>query len=160
VRSLSITVEVLAVASRSGLRVDPLDVPTSDSASPRTVDPPGQANASKARDKPVKVDGEILDQARAAVWWRMNNGDPTATLKGLLEEALRAELHRLAAKHNGGKPFLDVGALPRGGRVQPEEADPWDTEPTELSHHHDRIQQIRALCDEMLHALGDDVRRS
>jgi len=108
-----------------GLGIDPLDLLTTDTASDFSVGSVASTSAVvaarpvKRRVEPVKLDGEVLDQARAAVWWLMNHGQPTATLKAVGERALLAEVQRLADEYNDGRPFPLMGSLPRGNRVQP-----------------------------------------
>src|SRR5690242_1240772 len=113
---------------RRGLGVDPLEglMGTETTGPTRTTEPtePTQGasvgsvvrSSPKAPLKPVKLDGEVLDQVRAAVDWLRHHGDPYATLKGVLERAALAEVERLAAEHNAGQAFPRVDGLPRGGR--------------------------------------------
>ncbi len=51
-------------------------------------------------DLPTVLVNELRDAAVALL--RVN---PTATLVGIVEDALRAELERLRSEHNSGKPF-------------------------------------------------------
>lgn len=110
-----------------GLGTDPLDLLTSEPIPAFSVGsalsvgsvPLVAKHAVKRRVEPVKFDGEVLDQARAAVWWLMNHGQPTVTLKAVGERALLAEVQRLADEYNDGRPFPLVGALPRGNKVKP-----------------------------------------
>lgn len=108
------------MATKHGLGADPLDALTGDDPSVGSVGSVGKRRPAKRRIEPVKLDGEVVDQVRAAVWWFMHNGQPTATLKALAERALLTEVQRLADEHNGGEPFPSVGALPRGGRIHQE----------------------------------------
>ncbi len=101
----------------SALGFDPLDELTTETTEPTKGASVGKRPA-KRRLEPVKLDGEVLDQVRAAVWWLMHHGQPTATLKALIERAALDEVRRLAEQHNGGEPFPIAGALPRGGRIQ------------------------------------------
>lgn len=121
------------MASSRGLGVDPLDalliaqpVGTVGSVGAvPSVPSPGQAKVPRRRDEPVKLAAVDVDAARAAVRFLNLNGQPDATLKGLLTRALRAEVLRLAGEYNNGEPFPTAGALARGGRVR------IDTETTE-----------------------------
>jgi len=113
-----------------GLGTDPLDLLTTDTTDAALVGKAvsvalvgsvasgGLGRPAKRRVEPVKFDGEVLDQARAAVWWLMNHGQPTATLKAVGERALLTEVQRLADEYNDGQPFPPGGPLPRGSKVQ------------------------------------------
>ena len=112
---------------RRGLGIDPLDALVGDETTgpTKTTKPTDTQGAlvgsvvrgsQKAPLKPVKLDGEVLDQVRAAVDWLRHHGEPYATLKGVLERAALVEVERLAAEHNAGRPFPRVDGLPRGGR--------------------------------------------
>jgi hypothetical protein len=107
--SLSITVEVLAVADRPKLGVG---------ASPSPASP--ESSVIKRRDEAVKLAGADMDRLRAAVRWLNLHGNPDATLKGLLTRVALEEVRRLEVELNNGEPFGDARALPRGGRVQPQ----------------------------------------
>lgn len=112
-----------------GLGTDPLDLLTTDTTDTTDTPPVGRVGRVvsvvsvgldrpvKRRVEPVKFDGEVLDQARAAVWWLMNHGQPTATLKAVGERALLTEVQRLADQYNEGQPFPLGGPLPRGSKV-------------------------------------------
>jgi hypothetical protein len=112
------------VARRRGLGVDPLDALTTDAPSVGEVGPVGSVartnrTAPKRRDEPVKLGGDVMDEARAAVNWLRYHGEPDTTLKALIERAVRTEVQRLADERNGGEAFPSAGPLPRGGRIQP-----------------------------------------
>ncbi len=108
-----------------GLGTDPLDLLTTNAAPASSVGSVvsqgsvGSVRPVKRRVEPVKFDGAVLDQARAAVWWLMNHGQPTATLKAIGERALLTEVQRLADEYNDGRPFPLMGPLPRGNKIQP-----------------------------------------
>lgn len=59
--------------------------------------------APKARVS-LRLEAELLEAVRDASAY-LSQDDERVTLGGLAEEALRAELHRLAAEHNSGRPF-------------------------------------------------------
>jgi hypothetical protein len=61
-------------------------------------EPPRKARVS------LRVSAELLDAARNASAY-LSHEQERVTLGELAEEALRAELHRLAAEHNSGRPF-------------------------------------------------------
>lgn len=60
--------------------------------------PPAKARVS------LRVSAELLEAARDASAY-LSQDQERVTLGELAEEALRAELHRLAAEHNSGRPF-------------------------------------------------------
>jgi hypothetical protein len=105
---------------RRGLGTDPLDSLTTDGPPVAPVVPVAQTRkAPPRRLRPIKLDGDLVDQAVRAVWFLMTHGQPTATLKNLAEEGLRREIRRLQDEHNDSQPFPDMGPLPAGGRPQP-----------------------------------------
>jgi hypothetical protein len=53
----------------------------------------------------LRVSVELLEAARDASAYLSHEQEGRVTLGGLAEEALRAELHRLAVEHNSGRPF-------------------------------------------------------
>ncbi|HEX8930594.1 MAG TPA: hypothetical protein VGA45_16880 [Actinomycetota bacterium] len=59
--------------------------------------------APKARVS-LRVEAELLEAVRDATAY-LSQDQERVTLGELAEEALRAELHRLAAEHNSGRPF-------------------------------------------------------
>ncbi|HEX8861229.1 MAG TPA: hypothetical protein VGC06_19470 [Actinomycetes bacterium] len=59
--------------------------------------------AAKARVS-LRVEAELLEAVRDATAY-LSQDQERVTLGELAEEALRAELHRLAAEHNSGRPF-------------------------------------------------------
>jgi hypothetical protein len=59
--------------------------------------------APKARVS-LRVEAELLEAIRDATAY-LSQDQERVTLGELAEEALRAELHRLAAEHNSGHPF-------------------------------------------------------
>jgi hypothetical protein len=61
-------------------------------------EPPPKARVS------LRVSAELLEAARDASAY-LSHDQGRVTLGELAEEALRAELHRLAAEHNSGHPF-------------------------------------------------------
>jgi hypothetical protein len=61
--------------------------------------PPPKARVS------LRVSAELLEAARDASAYLSHEQEGRVTLGGLAEEALRAELHRLAVEHNSGHPF-------------------------------------------------------
>jgi hypothetical protein len=61
-------------------------------------DPPPKARVS------LRVSTELLEAARDASAYLSHEQD-RVTLGELAEDALRAELHRLSAEHNSGRPF-------------------------------------------------------
>lgn len=104
------------MATKYGLGADPLDglLPTE-----ATQVAPVVASGLKRAARPVKLDAEVVEKARDAVWWLMHHGEPTLTLKSFAERALTELVNRLAAEHNGGEPFPVAGPLPKGGRFLP-----------------------------------------
>ena len=71
--------------------------------------PPPKARVS------LRVSAELLEAARDASAY-LSHEQERVTLGELAEEALRAELHRLAAEHNSGRPFPPRPNDRRGGR--------------------------------------------
>jgi hypothetical protein len=63
-----------------------------------------EAPPAKARVN-LRVSAELLEAARDASAYLSHEQEGRVTLGGLAEEALRAELHRLAVEHNSGRPF-------------------------------------------------------
>jgi hypothetical protein len=63
-----------------------------------------EAPPPKARVN-LRVSAELLEAARDASAYLSQEQQGRVTLGGLAEEALRAELHRLAVEHNSGRPF-------------------------------------------------------
>jgi hypothetical protein len=53
----------------------------------------------------VKIRGSVADQARAAVLVLQGHGQPTATLDGYVEDAIRERLERDRAEFNQGEDF-------------------------------------------------------
>jgi hypothetical protein len=53
----------------------------------------------------VKIRGSVADQARAAVLFLQGHGQPTATLAGYVEDAIRERLERDRAEFNQGEDF-------------------------------------------------------
>lgn len=72
-------------------------------------EPPPKARVS------LRVSAELLEAARDASAYLSHEQD-RVTLGELAEEALRAELHRLAAEHNSGRPFPPRPNDRKGGR--------------------------------------------
>lgn len=102
--------------TKHGLGADPLDgLLTTGTTEVSSVVPA----IPKRPVRPVKLDAEVVERARDAVWWLMHHGEPTVTLKSLAEQALLELLDRLATEHNGGEPFTVAGPLPKGGRFRP-----------------------------------------
>jgi hypothetical protein len=56
----------------------------------------------------VKIRGSVADQARAAVLFLQGHGQPTATLAGYVEDAIRERLERDRAELNQGEDFPPV----------------------------------------------------
>ena len=56
----------------------------------------------------VKIRGSVADQARAAVLFLQGHGQPTATLAGYIEDAIRERLERDRAELNQGEDFPPV----------------------------------------------------
>jgi hypothetical protein len=56
----------------------------------------------------VKIRGSVADQARVAVLSLQNHGQPTATLAGYVEDAIRERLERDRAELNQGEDFPPV----------------------------------------------------
>src|SRR3954454_24503033 len=117
----------MSLAKRAGLGADPLEALTTEATPVAPVAPvapiaPVAKNQSRggARVRPIKLDAELVERARNAVWFLLTHGDPTTTLKSLTERALAAEIARLEAERNGGEAFPEMGRLPTGSRVQPE----------------------------------------
>jgi hypothetical protein len=71
--------------------------------------------APKARVN-LRVSAELLETARDATAF-LSEGSSRVTLGELAEDALRAELQRLAVEHNAGRPFPARPDEPRGGRA-------------------------------------------
>lgn len=71
-----------------------------------------QAPPPKARVS-LRMEADLLEAVRDATAYLSQEQD-RVTLGDLAEEALRAELHRLAAEHNSGRPFPPRD--PRGRR--------------------------------------------
>lgn|GEM_PF-3962246 len=59
---------------------------------------------------------QVLERARAAAYWLSRTADtgPT-TISELVERAVRQEVERLEAEHNGGEPFPAVVGRMRTG---------------------------------------------
>src|SRR3954453_730413 len=104
----------MSLAKRAGLGADPLEALTTEA----TPVAPVAKNQSRggARVRPIKLDAELVERARNAVWFLLTHGDPTTTLKSLTERALAAEIARLEAERNGGEAFPEMGRLPTGSR--------------------------------------------
>ena len=64
----------------------------------------------------TRCDEEVWQQARAAAVG-MQYLDPSYSLTRLVEDALTAEVERLAAEHRAGEPWPEVEQLRRGRRV-------------------------------------------
>jgi hypothetical protein len=64
----------------------------------------------------LRVSADVLEAARNATAF-LSEGSSRVTLGDLAEEALRAELQRLAVEHNAGRPFPARPDEPRGGRT-------------------------------------------
>ena len=62
----------------------------------------------------LRLPAELLEAARDASAY-LSHDQERVTLGELAEEALRAELHRLAAEHNSGRPFPPRPNDRRGG---------------------------------------------
>lgn len=61
------------------------------------------------------LDAELVERARAAVWWtRVVPGEP-ASYSELTERGLRAEVERLEAEYNQGERFR----IPEGEGLRP-----------------------------------------
>ncbi len=71
--------------------------------------------ALKARVN-LRVPADLLKAARDATAF-LSDGSIRVTLGDLAEDALRAELQRLAVEHNAGRPFPPRPDEPRGGRT-------------------------------------------
>jgi hypothetical protein len=56
----------------------------------------------------VKIRGSVADQARAAVLFLQGHGQPSATLAGYVEDAIRERLERDRAELNQGEDFPPV----------------------------------------------------
>ena len=56
----------------------------------------------------VKIRWSVADQARAAVLFPQGHGQPTATLAGYVEDAIRERLERDRAELNQGEGFPPV----------------------------------------------------
>jgi hypothetical protein len=56
----------------------------------------------------VKIRGSVADQARAAVLFLQGHGQPTATVAGYVEDAIRERLERDRAELNQGEDFPRV----------------------------------------------------
>jgi hypothetical protein len=56
----------------------------------------------------VKIWGSVADQARAAVLFLQGHGQPTATLAGYVEDAIRERLERDRVELNQGEDFPPV----------------------------------------------------
>lgn len=67
--------------------------------------------APKARVS-LRVSADLLEAARDATAF-LSDGPSRVTLGGLAEDAIRAELQRLAAAHNAGRPFPTRSDEPR-----------------------------------------------
>ncbi len=70
--------------------------------------------APKARVS-LRVTAELLEAARDASAY-LSGAQSRMTLGDLAEDALRAELQRLAVEHNSGRPFPPRPDDPKGGR--------------------------------------------
>ena len=77
--------------------------PAPDPGRGPTADPGSAQGPAKARVG-FRLPGDLVEAARDAVAHLAGTGDPT-TLTALTERALRAELARLAAARNRGRPF-------------------------------------------------------
>jgi hypothetical protein len=108
----------MSLAKRAGLGADPLEALTTEATPVASV--VKRQGRGGARVRPIKLDAELVERARNAVWFLLTHGDPTTTLKSLTERALAAEIARLEAERNGGEAFPEMGRLPAGSRVQPE----------------------------------------
>lgn len=64
----------------------------------------------------VKIRGSVADQARAAVLFLQGHGQPSATLAGYVEDAIRERLERDRAELNQGEDFPPVTDHLRPGR--------------------------------------------
>jgi hypothetical protein len=64
----------------------------------------------------VKIRGNVADQARAAVLFLQGHGQPTATLTGYVEEAIRERLEHDREQLNRGEDFPPVATQLRPGR--------------------------------------------
>ena len=64
----------------------------------------------------VKIRGSVADQARAAVLFLQGHGQPTATLAGYVEDAIRERIERDRAEFNQGEDFPPVTDHLRSGR--------------------------------------------
>jgi hypothetical protein len=64
----------------------------------------------------VKIRGSVAGQARAAVLFLQGHGQPTATLAGYVEDAIRERLERDRAELNQGEDFPPVTDHLRPGR--------------------------------------------
>ena len=97
-------------------RPDLLDelMPAPDSE-PATEQPP-VAPPGPSRRVVVKIRGSVADQARAAVLFLQGHGQPTATLAGYVEDAIRERLERDQERLNGGQEFPPVSTQLRPGR--------------------------------------------
>jgi hypothetical protein len=69
--------------------------------------------APKARVS-LRVSADLLEAARDATAF-LSDGPSRVTLGDLAEDAIRAELQRLAAEHNAGRPFPTRPEEPRPG---------------------------------------------
>lgn len=68
-----------------------------------------------------RIDGDLLDELRAATL-ALQRDDPTATLAGVVEQALTIGLEQLRATYNAGEPFEQRPApLRPGPRIIPAE---------------------------------------
>jgi len=76
----------------------------------------GEPPEPKRRRVTLYLSADLYEEARAAVLDLGAQGERPASISALLDEALRAELARLRAKHRDGEPWpRHRGGLP-GGR--------------------------------------------
>lgn len=66
--------------------------------------------SSKPRDH-VKIDRELAQQMRNAVWFLAEHGRPRVQLGELIDEAVTEWLTKMEVEHNGGQAFPDRGRL-------------------------------------------------
>src|SRR3954466_7830221 len=103
----------MSLAKRAGLGADPLEALTTEATPVAPIAPVAKSQSrGGARVRPIKLDAELVERARHAVWSLLTHGDPTTTLKSLTERALAAEIARLEAERNGGEAFPEMGRLP------------------------------------------------
>jgi hypothetical protein len=97
-------------------RPDLLDelMPSPDTPAP--AERPHSLPPGPSRRVVVKIRGSVADQARAAVLFLQGHGQPTATLAGYVEDAIRERLERDRIELNGGEDFPPVADQLRPGR--------------------------------------------